>query len=324
MRRPAGLEPTEQISRVERRGDVLRKMMSTVVKDMHASARESKNMILGESLPCCPAKARESFVRRDLDDRARRAALKNATHVVGPYQVGGTVLYSREPQAVERGLRGNVRSRLMGFEKDKTASVKRNHATLYSSALPSITAELLVFHYMQPKGSTPLATEAQTQRSFIEERASLAEPSRTVDGDQDDEMSEPTQTMSAEKRKVDDETEMRAAAPQNVSFLQARMARSNEERMLIEKDAERNLHFALCPPEVQTVLRETRRAVWEKLIRFNAIVILTDDVEVRQPTEAGREICPMQRVDTDTNAHLRRDNDHVFRSSKVQESIGWL
>ena len=45
---PAGLESPEQIGRVERRGDTLKKMMSKVIKDTHASSRESMDMILSE------------------------------------------------------------------------------------------------------------------------------------------------------------------------------------------------------------------------------------------------------------------------------------
>ena len=70
----------------------------------------------------------------------------------------------------------------------------------------------MAFHYTQTKSSTPLAADAQTQHGFIDERTPLADPSRTVNDDQDDEMSEPTQTTSAEKRKVD-ETAKELRAP---------------------------------------------------------------------------------------------------------------
>ena len=46
--RPAGLEAPEQIERVERRCDMLKKMMSKGIKDTHASGRESVDMILSE------------------------------------------------------------------------------------------------------------------------------------------------------------------------------------------------------------------------------------------------------------------------------------
>ena len=48
--RLAGLEAPEQIGRVERRGDALKKMMSKVLKDTHASHRESMDMILSGCL----------------------------------------------------------------------------------------------------------------------------------------------------------------------------------------------------------------------------------------------------------------------------------
>ena len=50
MIRPAGLEAPEQIGRVERRGDMFKKMMSKVIRDTHASGRESMDMILSDCL----------------------------------------------------------------------------------------------------------------------------------------------------------------------------------------------------------------------------------------------------------------------------------
>ena len=48
MIRLAGLEAPEQIGRVERRGEMPKKMMSKVIKDTHASGKESMDMILNE------------------------------------------------------------------------------------------------------------------------------------------------------------------------------------------------------------------------------------------------------------------------------------
>ena len=48
--RPAVLEAPEQIGRVERRGAMLKKMMSKSVKDTHASGRASMDMILSACL----------------------------------------------------------------------------------------------------------------------------------------------------------------------------------------------------------------------------------------------------------------------------------
>ena len=50
MTRPAGLQAPEQIGRVERRGDMIKKMMPKVIKNTHASSRESTDMILTECL----------------------------------------------------------------------------------------------------------------------------------------------------------------------------------------------------------------------------------------------------------------------------------
>ena len=100
---------------------------------------------------------------------------------------------------------------------------------------------------------------------------------------------------------------------QRNGFLQVRMAglrQNNKKKLLKKKDGERNLHFASCPPEGQAALRETRRAEWNKWMKFNAGAILTDE-EVRQLTEAGCEMYHMQWMEVDKNAHLRRDHDHV-------------
>ena len=48
--RPARLAGPEEIGRVERRGDMLKKMMSKVIKDTHASGRESMDMLLSRCL----------------------------------------------------------------------------------------------------------------------------------------------------------------------------------------------------------------------------------------------------------------------------------
>ena len=48
--RLTGLKAPEKIGRVERRGDMLKNMMSNVIKDMHASGRESTEMNLSECL----------------------------------------------------------------------------------------------------------------------------------------------------------------------------------------------------------------------------------------------------------------------------------
>ena len=75
-----------------------------------------------------------------------------------------------------------------------------------------------------------------------------------------------------------------------------------------------------CTPDVQAALRETRRIDWNKWVKFNAGIILTDE-EVRQLTEAGCEICPIKWVDTDKNAYQRRDNDYVSVPAKYKSRL---
>ena len=101
------------------------------------------------------------------------------------------------------------------------------------------------------------------------------------------------------------------------------MRQSNKKKVIKKKDGERNLHFPSCTPDVQAALIETRRTEWNKWMKFNAGVFLTDE-EVRQLTEVGCEIYTMKWVDTNKNAYLRRDNDLYLRSRKVQESTVWL
>ena len=61
-------------------------------------------------------------------ERVRRAAMRKAALVVGSYQVGDTVSYCREARAGEHGLQWSVGLRLIGFEKDRNSSEKRNRA----------------------------------------------------------------------------------------------------------------------------------------------------------------------------------------------------
>ena len=48
MKIPARLEAPEQISRVARRGDMPKKMMSKIIKDTHVTSREQMDMFLSE------------------------------------------------------------------------------------------------------------------------------------------------------------------------------------------------------------------------------------------------------------------------------------
>ena len=112
---------------------------------------------------------------------------------------------------------------------------------------------------------------------------------------------------------------------QRNGFLPVRMAgmrKSNKKKVCKQKDGERNLHYPSCTARSACSQRDETHE-WNKWIKFNAGVILTDE-EVRQLTEAGSEIYPMKSVDADKNAYLRRDNDYVFVPAKYKESTGWL
>ena len=106
-------------------------MMTTAIKDMHASPREAKDMILGECLSRYGAKACESFVRRDRDERARRDISRKAVHVVGSHQVGGIVstLQKKHEQARTRIETEWADQGLIGFEKDKKNRPQQNATT---------------------------------------------------------------------------------------------------------------------------------------------------------------------------------------------------
>ena len=114
------------------------------------------------------AKAREAFVRWDCGERVRRAALRKAALVVGSYQVGDIVSCGREARAGEHALQWGVGSRLLGFEKDRNSFGATQPRTCWVicdtvpvcvafDRLRSCTsAELLVFHNTQTKGSSSL------------------------------------------------------------------------------------------------------------------------------------------------------------------------
>ena len=77
--RPAGLEAPERIGRVERRGDVLKKRMSKVIKDTHASGRESMDMMLSE----CLNAANEMTRRGGFEEEQSAAVWRSQTATIG-------------------------------------------------------------------------------------------------------------------------------------------------------------------------------------------------------------------------------------------------
>ena len=73
--------------------------------------------------------------------------------------------------------------------------------------------------------------------------------------------------------------------------------------------AKENFTSHIIRPRCKT-FPETRRAIRETQMSYDAVVILTDR-KTRQFTGVSRKISPMQRIDTDVNSNVRGDNDHV-------------
>ena len=84
------------------------------------------------------------------------------------------------------------------------------------------------------------------------------------------------------------------------------MRKINKKKVLKKKDGERNLDVPSCTPDVQAALRETRRIEWNKWMKFNAGIILTD---------------PLKWVDTEKDVYLRRDNDYVSVLAKYKNPL---
>ena len=154
--RLAGLEAPKQIGRVERPGAMLKKMMSKVIKDTHASGTESMDMIFSgflnaanemarhggfapaqwvlSRLPRKPAAMGDEDESLDVGAlqayraKAREAFVRwdcgervrrAALQKAAPVVGGDIVSYSREARAGEHGMQWSVGSRLTGFEKDR-------------------------------------------------------------------------------------------------------------------------------------------------------------------------------------------------------------
>ena len=71
---------------------------------------------------------------------------------------------------------------------------------------------------------------------------------------------------------------------------------------------------------MQAALRETGHPEWKKWRNSTAGGILTDE-EVRQLTEAGCEIYPMQWIEVDKHAHLRRDSNYASVLAKKKSRM---
>ena len=109
MIRPAGLETPEQISGTERRGDMFKKMMTTVNNNMHASAQriEGHDSRRRTSQTCCVDKGRALWL--------------DHTQLVAWLCTAGN------HEQVNTDRDGTSRSRLIRSEKDKNSFSERLH-----------------------------------------------------------------------------------------------------------------------------------------------------------------------------------------------------
>jgi len=77
-----------------------------------------------------------------------------------------------------------------------------------------------------------------------------------------------------------------------------------------KKDGDKNLSYASCSPDIKRGLDQSRCNEWQKWKEFNAGVLLSK-AEVQSLQEEGVRVYPMQWIETDKNAHKRRDDKHV-------------
>ena len=100
-----------------------------------------------------------------------------------------------------------------------------------------------------------------------------------------------------------------------VGFLQVRLVPPKQKKTSArkppkKKDGDKNLSFASCSVEVQQGLRKSRVKEWQKWKEFNAGVLLSK-AEVQELVNEGVKVYPMQWIETDKNAHKRRDDAHI-------------
>ena len=101
---------------------------------------------------------------------------------------------------------------------------------------------------------------------------------------------------------------------EKTGFIQVRLvgprAKKQTKKPVRPKDGEKNLRYADCTPEIQKGLRRCRAEEWQKWMKFNAGVVISQE-EVDLLMSEGVKILPMQWVETDKNAHKRRHNVKV-------------
>ena len=113
--------------------------------------------------------------------------------------------------------------------------------------------------------------------------------------------------LSDEESKCDDN--------EKVGFIQVRLAAPRSKKVPVrkppkKKDGDKNLNFNACTPDIQKGLRKSRAAEWQKWKKFNAGVILSR-AELEELLDAGVKVNPMQWIETDKNAHKRRDDNKI-------------
>ena len=100
-----------------------------------------------------------------------------------------------------------------------------------------------------------------------------------------------------------------------VGFIQVRLVPPKQKKAPArkpqkKKDGDKNLSYASCSPVIQQGLRKSRAKEWQKWEEFNAGVLLSR-AELQELLDAGVKVYPMQWIETDKNAHKRRDDKHI-------------
>ena len=156
--------------------------------------------------------------------------LRKAAPVVGSYQVDDDLIsYCREPRAGEHGLQWSVGSRLIGFEKDKNSISETQPRTCIWDSVPVCVAifSLLVRSsrlfwlstarkpkVLYPLQQKPRHDKASSMNVLLLIVRRLLTHHELLMMNKTMKMSEPTQTTTAEKWKVDETAkELRASLP---------------------------------------------------------------------------------------------------------------
>ena len=100
-----------------------------------------------------------------------------------------------------------------------------------------------------------------------------------------------------------------------VGFIQVRLVPPKQKKAPArkpqkKKDGDKNLSYASCSPVIQQGLRKSRAKGWQKWKEFNAGVLLSR-AELQELLDAGVKVYPMQWIETDKNAHKRREDRHI-------------